>query len=145
MGSRLCHDRHALGRAQVLAQHALHVGGAHFLDLLDPFGQIAWIARVVLEPLQQAGAPTFTARAVNSEGSDTENWVVRVVSRFDFDGNGDVSQSDFSHLQKCLSGDTLPAGAGCADADRDGDGDVDAVDVAAFLPCLNGADQIPGC
>jgi hypothetical protein len=91
------------------------------------------------------GDNTFTAQAVNSEGSDTETWVVRVLSKMDFDIDGDVDQSDFAHLQNCFSGPGIPLGTGCGDADTDGDGDVDNTDFSTFLPCLTGANNTPGC
>jgi len=88
---------------------------------------------------------TFNVQAINSEGSDTESWVVRVLSRFDFDEDGDVDTSDFAHVQTCFSGDGFPTDSGCADADANADGDVDTFDFNTFLPCLAGADQPPGC
>ena len=72
----------------------------------------------------------------------------------DFDGDGDVDQSDFGHLQVCLSGDVSCIwctgslyGIGCEDADFDGDGDVDQYDVSTFLRCMSGANvpADPGC
>ena len=51
------------------------------------------------------GSFVFEIEASNSEGSDTESWVVRVVSWSDFDLDGDVDQSDFGFFQKCVSGD----------------------------------------
>ena len=34
---------------------------------------------------------------------------------FDFDGDNDADQSDFGILQRCLSGENIPARIGCAD------------------------------
>lgn len=60
--------------------------------------------------------------------------------RADFDGDQDVDQEDYAHLQLCLTGDlnpqTLPA---CADARLDGDADVDSNDAALFTYCLSGS------
>ncbi len=60
----------------------------------------------------------------------------------DFDGDGDVDQDDFGHLQICLSGtgvsQTTPA---CQDALLDGDADVDAGDLDILLGCMSGADR----
>lgn len=84
-------------------------------------------------------------QATNSEGVDTHNWIVRVLSRVDFDGDGDVDITDFAMLQRCLSGDASPYSGGCDSADLDGDLDVDATDFAAFLPCMNGPFRDPGC
>ncbi len=83
--------------------------------------------------------------ATNSQGSDTESWMVRVVSRFDYDVDNDVDLSDFGHLQRCLSGDGVSYGPGCANADANGDGDVDSSDFNSFLTCMMGPGNIPGC
>jgi hypothetical protein len=66
------------------------------------------------------GDYTFNIQATNSQGSDTEIWIVRVLSRYDFDFDGDADSSDFGHLQECLSGDTIPYAPGCDDADANG-------------------------
>lgn len=62
------------------------------------------------------------------------------TSRADFDLDGDVDQSDFGHLQACLTGvgfaQNKPA---CFDARLDVDEDVDQEDIAAFLRCMAGA------
>jgi hypothetical protein len=63
----------------------------------------------------------------------------------DFDGDGDVDQSDFGHMQICFSGPTIPYGPGCADADLDTNNDVSSADLNTFLNCLTGADKPPGC
>jgi hypothetical protein len=84
-------------------------------------------------------------QASNSQGSDTEIWVVRVLSVFDFNLDGDVDLNDFGHLQTCFSGSGVPFGAGCEDADSNSDGDVDSSDFNTFLPCLTGSDRVPGC
>ncbi len=60
----------------------------------------------------------------------------------DFDGDYDVDQEDFGHLQQCLSGEATPHGSGCTDADADSDGDVDAADVALFHRCMSGPNVI---
>jgi hypothetical protein len=63
----------------------------------------------------------------------------------DFDGDSDVDQDDFGHLQRCLSGEGLPYAQGCEDADGDCDGDVDQVDLGGLLGCMAGANVPPGC
>ncbi len=63
----------------------------------------------------------------------------------DFDLDNDVDQSDFAHLQICLSGSALPYAPGCADADLDEDSHVDSSDFVIFLECLAGANQSPPC
>ena len=64
----------------------------------------------------------------------------------DFDGDGDVDQEDFGHLQGCYAADYL-SNPECNDADLDGDYDVDMDDAALFQQCLGGAKMPidPGC
>ncbi len=58
----------------------------------------------------------------------------------DFDGDCDVDQSDFGHLQACLGDPCLPpTGPGCVDCDLNGDGCCDALDVAALRERMTGA------
>ncbi len=64
------------------------------------------------------------------------------VTGFDADFNGDldVDQEDFAHLQVCLTGDQVAqTDAACADTRLDGDLDVDVADAAVFLSCLSGS------
>ncbi len=63
----------------------------------------------------------------------------------DFDGDTDIDQVDFGHLQACLTADGVSYTPACRDADLEGDGDVDAVDFGLFLPCMGGSDLPPGC
>jgi len=67
----------------------------------------------------------------------------------DFDHDGDVDQSDFAHLQVCLTGPTNPQyDPDCLDARLDSvDEDVDQQDCEVFKQCLSGADtpQDPAC
>jgi hypothetical protein len=62
----------------------------------------------------------------------------------DFDGDRDVDQEDFGHLQACLRGSGEAVPQGCGDADLDGDSDADQQDIEVFLACLGGPDQTPG-
>ena len=87
----------------------------------------------------------FEASVSNGAGADTEDWPVEVLSRADFDRDGDVDQEDFGHFQVCLSGSGEPHADGCDDADLGGDGDVDEADFNLFRPCMGGADQDPAC
>lgn len=61
--------------------------------------------------------------------------------RADLDGDGDVDQSDFGLMQRCLSRDIggLPP-AGCEFARLDGDQDVDMTDVQILMSCYSGPD-----
>lgn len=57
----------------------------------------------------------------------------------DFDGDRDVDLVDFSHLQVCLSGFTVPQDdPDCQNAKLDGDADIDFDDVGVFLACITG-------
>jgi hypothetical protein len=73
----------------------------------------------------------------------------RVTTVFgDFDGDWDVDQIDFGHMQACLTGSSQPlSDPACCNTRRDGDSDVDQSDVAAFLGCLSGpgATADPDC
>lgn len=71
----------------------------------------------------------------------------------DADDDGDVDQLDFALLQLCMSGELMPAPAGCICFDRPegglphGDNDVDAADLDAFAACVSGPGipAPPGC
>jgi hypothetical protein len=57
--------------------------------------------------------------------------------RPDFDGDGDVDQSDFGHLQACMS--NLGIAPGCENADLDGGDMIGPGDFAVFQGCITGA------
>jgi hypothetical protein len=64
----------------------------------------------------------------------------------DFDDDGDVDLTDFSHFQGCFNGPNRPAAqAGCEDTDLDGDADVDLADFFVFQGCFNGPNRPPAC
>jgi len=89
---------------------------------------------------------TIEIQDTNSEGSDTEDWGVTVMSIADYDGDFDVDQEDFGHLQACMTGHMEgPPESGCEDADLEGDGDVDLTDFGIFQGCVGGANNPPGC
>jgi len=57
----------------------------------------------------------------------------------DFDGDGDIDQEDFGHLQSCITGGgRTQTDPGCFDALLDNDGDVDYRDVWLFQTCISG-------
>lgn len=59
----------------------------------------------------------------------------------DFDGDDDVDQEDFAHLQSCLTGPGLAQDQPeCLDARFDADTDVDDADIVLFLRCFTGPD-----
>lgn len=80
-----------------------------------------------------SGVSTFT-----TYGFDTP------VALTDFDGDGDVDQKNFGHLQACMTGAGISVtDPVCADGDLDHDNDVDADDFAVFAACLSGAGTSP--
>ncbi|NLX15155.1 MAG: hypothetical protein GXY44_16115 [Phycisphaerales bacterium] len=94
---------------------------------------------------EAGSSPTIEIQASNTIGSDTVSWQILVLSRMDFDQDGDVDLEDFGVLQACLSGTNVPYQAGCEHANLDGDIDVDGVDVSIFLNCMGGPNRPPGC
>lgn len=69
--------------------------------------------------------------------------LVTTPSLGDFDDDDDVDQDDFGHLQECLSGTLPQTDPNCADTLLNGDAFVDQTDVAMFLECMGGPDQLP--
>jgi photosystem II stability/assembly factor-like uncharacterized protein len=66
----------------------------------------------------------------------------------DFDGDGDIDQEDYGHLQACMSGPgVLQARPECADTLLDLDDDTDIIDVQRFLQCRTapGVEPPPAC
>lgn len=64
--------------------------------------------------------------------------------RPDFDRDHDVDLSDFGHLQRCLSGPSIPQlSLACADTLLDADPDVDTDDLMILLNCMSGANVPP--
>lgn len=58
----------------------------------------------------------------------------------DFDGDWDVDQADFGHIQECLSGAGITQDdENCLDARLDEDDDVDQDDFAVYQTCFTGA------
>ncbi|MHC4797392.1 MAG: PKD domain-containing protein [Planctomycetota bacterium] len=81
-------------------------------------------------------------------GTDTVN--ISVVHPLgDFNGDEDVDQEDFGHLQECLTGLGNPQNdPNCQDAKLDIDEDVDLDDFNLFQACMSGANvpqTDPGC
>ncbi len=57
----------------------------------------------------------------------------------DFDGDMDVDQEDFAHLQACFSGSGIvQSNPACQDASLDHDSDIDQQDFLIFRNCLSG-------
>jgi len=93
-----------------------------------PVGQYAATIRVT------------SPEAVNGPQTVTVNVAVRTAVA-DFDGDNDVDQSDYGHLQACLTGESIAVtDPACLDASLDGDEDVDGGDITVFLTCYGGPD-----
>jgi hypothetical protein len=90
-----------------------------------------------------AGTYTCRLRVTDNEGMTAETAVMITAKNVpgDFDGDGDVDQEDFGHLQACYAGSGEPVGAGCEDAVLDGDEDVDQQDFTVFMSCMSGANN----
>lgn len=86
-------------------------------------------------------AITVSGNASNSPRTVAVELKVQSVKP-DFDGDGDVDQADFGHLQKCMSGFGVPQlDPTCANALLNVDDNfVDAQDLGIFLGCFSGSD-----
>ncbi len=89
------------------------------------------------------GHHEFFATDANAHGAIADNFIAHVVTdaivQPDFDGDTDVDQVDFGHLQNCLSGTQVAQTlAECQDARLDRDGDVDDDDLAILVGCFSG-------
>jgi len=82
-----------------------------------------------------------TGNASNSPRTVNVQLKVQTVKP-DFDGDGDVDQTDFGHLQKCMSGFGVPQlDPACGNALLNvEDNFVDAQDLGIFLGCFSGSD-----
>ncbi len=68
---------------------------------------------------------------------DMGAWEDFLVLIPDFDGDQDVDQADFAHVQACLSGrDPVPPA--CENANLNGDARIDRKDLALFETCASG-------
>jgi len=62
--------------------------------------------------------------------------------RGDFDRDGDVDQTDFGHLQACMTGELVTqTDPNCQDAKLDGNDGIGSGDLAVFLRCRSGANM----
>jgi hypothetical protein len=88
---------------------------------------------------QHSGTITVSSGdAGNSPQTIIVTVTVETVSP-DFDGDADVDQEDFGHLQKCLSGEGTPqTDPNCLDARLDADTDVDLDDFNILQGCMSG-------
>ena len=87
-------------------------------------------------------AATITVSAPAASNDPQTVTVILTVETVnpDFNGDGDVDQEDFGHLQACLTGPgNSQSAAECMDARLDLDDDVDQDDFAILQGCLSGA------
>ena len=84
-------------------------------------------------------AGTITASGDHNDRTIGVTLHVAIVGS-ELDGDGDVDQEDFDHLQVCGTGAGVAVNdPDCGDADLDNDGDVDNNDSGTFQGCLSGA------
>lgn len=109
----------------------------HAITLTDvPVGPLYY--RVLSSEPNPDGGPRLYMR------SPTRAFTMRLAIPGDFDGDGDVDQEDFGHLQACLSGPGIQQNKPeCIDARLDADTDVDIDDVEIFLSCFGGPNRPP--
>lgn len=83
---------------------------------------------------------TFEVHAENAAGAHAQQWCVQVLRGLpDYDGDGDVDQSDFGYFQRCITSVGVPqTDPTCEGTSLDSDADVDTVDLALFLGCMQG-------
>ncbi len=80
-----------------------------------------------------------TFPTVTADGAET------IVLRADFDGDNDVDQEDFAHMQGCFQQPVESLPLECVDADLNNDDRVDGGDFDLFVQCMAGANNPPGC
>lgn len=130
---------------------------ADWLDVQPVTGEVGGEAIGEADPIEfhhdfsGLVAGTYVADvAVVALSCDNSPRHIRVEVRIDtiapdFDGDGDVDQSDFSKLQACftelISPPVMPPG--CESTDLDGDGRVMASDFELFQACFQGPGSIP--
>jgi PKD repeat protein len=102
-------------------------------------GNVSWVVRLTVTDNDSRTGDSTVVIAVTTPPDRAPG---------DFDGDDDVDQEDFGHIQVCLSGSGEPqTDPSCPDADLDADGDVDQNDYTVFEGCITGANTAadPGC
>lgn len=119
-------------------------------EILSVEGPPAPLERTFAQPGSYAVWLAVRDSNTLSGGSNVLQITVKApeTSPADFDGDGDVDQTDFAHLQVCFSGGGfVQDAANCRNARLDADSDVDTDDFDIFQLCMTGpgiaAD--PGC
>jgi len=109
--------------------------------------------------LNDPGTYTLEIRYVSQETDDVDPEPFAISYRLepvdytayapvDFNEDGYVDDTDFSHFQDCATGPNIPQDVpDCQNAKLDGDNDVDQSDFAVFQRCYSGSDHEadPGC
>jgi len=105
-----------------------------------------------VSPLEPEMPYYFTVKACTTCDDTCSSYAVPPIEFYtpqapipgDFDGDRDVDQTDFGHLQICFSGSGVAqTDSACQDAKLDGDTDVDASDFAKFAQCMLGPNITP--
>ena len=125
-----------------------HVNGSQYIDervctYTDATGEFTYY--LLKENFSVAGTGNADGSVITPAGySSTGSFAGFGFAVADFDRDNDVDQSDFGHLQICLTGADLgPVYAGCEDADLDNDDDVDQTDVMVWFACFSGPNIPP--
>lgn len=98
------------------------------------------IADLCGHPLFGTFNGTFPSGANGIPGDFVSTFWLHAYAKADFDEDDDVDQSDFGHLQACLSGGSIAqTDPQCQNAKLDNDEDVDQYDLDIFLRCMSGS------
>lgn len=119
----------------IVAQVAGTVPGSVGSFQLDEVGAALWDVDVTSTPPAQAYQYLLKKATVTP--------FIGVVG--DFDGDGDVDQSDFGLLQCCLAGSQAAIPSGCEPYDLDRSQHVDQGDLVLFEFCAGGPALPPAC
>lgn len=141
-------DRVAITYQNVAKAGTSDLNSFQFEMFYDGRIRLTWLDLATISAV--AGLSKGQGTPINFHASDLSGYSLcpALHHRADFDGDGDVDQSDFAHLQTCLASQSgLVLNSACADGDLNMDGEVGLPDVTLFIPCLSGTDvpAAPGC
>ncbi|HRR84526.1 MAG TPA: hypothetical protein P5316_05895 [Phycisphaerae bacterium] len=122
---------------------------APWLEVSPPAGSVTTETDAIVVSYPQAPAMTagiynatitVSGNAVNTPQTVAVQLKIQSVKP-DFDGDGDVDQTDFGHLQECMSGFAVPqTDPACSNTFLNpGDDFVDATELGIFLGCISGS------
>lgn len=92
---------------------------------------------------RESQTPIVATNTIHTGPTYPSSILLPVIEKIvgDFDGDGDADQSDFAHIQACLTGSGDPVtDPDCHDCRLDRDVDVDQDDLQIFIDCMSGAD-----